>query len=128
LTVRLSRVLLVFTRATWFCARIRTTYQVLPWKAPERRTARLICDIYQPNGDPFPGDPRQILRRAVERAAERGLTYNCGPELEFFLLQKRNETLRPVPHDVAGYFDFSPRDLAAAVRDDIVEALIGDGH
>jgi glutamine synthetase len=103
------------------------TYQVLPWKAPERRTARLICDIFQPNGDPFPGDPRQILRRAVERAAERGLTFNCGPELEFFLLQKRNETLRPVPHDVAGYFDFSPRDLAAAVRDDIVEALSAMG-
>ena len=99
------------------------TYQVLPWKSPERRTARLICDIYRPDGDPFPGDPRYILRRAVERAAELGFAYNCGPELEFFLLQKRNEQLRPVPHDVAGYFDFSPRDLATAVRNDIVDAL-----
>lgn len=99
------------------------TYQVLPWKSPERRTARLICDIYRPDGEPFPGDPRYILRRAVERAAELGFTYNCGPELEFFLLQKRNEQLRPVPHDVAGYFDFSPRDLATAVRNDIVDAL-----
>ncbi|NLF64366.1 MAG: glutamine synthetase [Chloroflexi bacterium] len=103
------------------------TYQVLPWKAPERRTARLICDVMQPNGDPFPGDPRYILRRAVERAAELGFSYNCGPELEFFLLQKRNDELRPVPHDVAGYFDFSPRDLAAAVRDDIVVALSAMG-
>ena len=99
------------------------TYQVLPWKSPERRTARLICDIYRPDGEPFPGDPRHILRRAVEHAAELGYTYNCGPELEFFLLQKRNEQLRPVPHDVAGYFDFSPRDLATAVRNDIVDAL-----
>lgn len=100
-----------------------STYQILPWKSPARRTARLICDVYRPDGEPFPGDPRQILRRAVEAASELGYTYNCGPELEFFLLQKRNETLRPVPHDVAGYFDFSPRDLAAAVRSDIVDAL-----
>jgi glutamine synthetase len=99
------------------------TYQVLPWKSPERRTARIICDARQPNGEPFAGDPRYILRRAIARAEELGYTYNCGPELEFFLLQKRNEVLRPVPHDVAGYFDFSPRDLASAVRDDIVEAL-----
>lgn len=100
-----------------------STYQILPWKSPARRTARLICDVYRPDGEPFPGDPRRILRRAVEAASELGYTYNCGPELEFFLLQKRNETLRPVPHDVAGYFDFSPRDLAAAVRSDIVDAL-----
>ncbi|MFW6042308.1 MAG: glutamine synthetase family protein [Chloroflexota bacterium] len=130
----------ILTRGSWFdgssiqgFARIHesdmvlrpdpNTYQVLPWKAPTRRTARLICDIYRPDGEPFPGDPRYILRRAVSRAEEMGYTYNCGPELEFFLLQKRNETLRPVPHDVAGYFDFSPRDLAAAVRSDIVDAL-----
>lgn len=99
------------------------TYQVLPWTAAEQRTARLICDVYRPDGKPFPGDPRHILKRALKRAAEMGFTYNCGPELEFFLLQKRGETLRPVPHDVAGYFDFSPRDLAAAVRSDIVDAL-----
>ena len=99
------------------------TYQVLPWRSAERRTARLICDVYRPDGEPFPGDPRYILRRAIQRAADMGFTYNCGPELEFFLLQKRNETLRPVPHDVAGYFDFSPRDLAASVRSDIVDVL-----
>lgn len=99
------------------------TYQVLPWKSHERRTARLICDVYRPDGQPFPGDPRHILRRAVKKAREKGYTYNCGPELEFFLLQKQDQALRPVPHDVAGYFDFSPRDLAAAVRSDIVDAL-----
>lgn len=99
------------------------TYQILPWKSPRRRTARLICDIYQPDGTPFPGDPRYILRRAVAEAEAMGYVYNCGPELEFFLLQKRDQALRPVPHDVAGYFDFSPRDLATAVRNDIVDAL-----
>jgi glutamine synthetase len=99
------------------------TYQVLPWKSPARRTARLICDVYRPDGEPFAGDPRQILRRMIAKAESMGLDYNCGPELEFFLLQKRDDALRPVPHDVAGYFDFSPRDLAAAVRSDIVDAL-----
>lgn len=99
------------------------TYQVLPWKSPARRTARLICDVYRPDGQPFPGDPRYILRRAIERVEALGYSYNCGPELEFFLLQKQNDTLRAVPHDVGGYFDFSPRDLAAAVRSDIVDAL-----
>ncbi|MDX1664337.1 MAG: type I glutamate--ammonia ligase [Candidatus Promineifilaceae bacterium] len=99
------------------------TYQVLPWKAAERRTARLICDVHRPDGKPFEGDPRYILRRAIEKASELGYTYNCGPELEFFLLQKRNQALRPVPHDVAGYFDLGPRDLATAVRNDIVDAL-----
>ena len=99
------------------------TYRVLPWKSPARPTARLICDILQPDGEPFPGDPRQILRRAVARVEALGYSFNCGPELEFFLLQKQNDMLRPVPHDVAGYFDFSPRDLAAAVRSDIVDAL-----
>jgi len=100
-----------------------STYRVLPWKSPERLTARLICDIYRPDGQPFAGDPRYILRRAVAKAEEMGFTYYCGPELEFFLLRKNGEQLRPAPHDVAGYFDFSPRDLAAAVRSDIVDAL-----
>jgi glutamine synthetase len=100
-----------------------TTYRVLPWKSQERPTARVICDIYRPDGQPFPGDPRYVLRRAIAKAKEMGFTYNCGPELEFFLLRKNGERLRPAPHDVAGYFDFSPRDLAAAVRSDIVDAL-----
>jgi glutamine synthetase len=109
------------------------TYSVLPWEAPDHRQARLICDVYQPDGQPFPGDPRRVLRRAVERAAEKGYTYNAGPELEFFLFKKNNSApggsvpLRPVPHDVGGYFDFSPRDLASDVRMDIMHALTSLG-
>lgn len=99
------------------------TYRILPWKSLDRPTARIICDIYRPDGRPFAGDPRYILRRAIAKAQEMGLTYNCGPELEFFLLRKNGERLHPAPHDVAGYFDFSPRDLAAAVRSDIVDVL-----
>ena len=109
------------------------TYSVLPWGAPERRQARLICDVYQPNDEPFPGDPRYVLRRAVARAEAMGYTYNAGPELEFFLFKKNDyeksegAPLRPVPHDVGGYFDFSPRDLASEVRADIMRALTSLG-
>ena len=108
------------------------TYSLLPWGSPERQQARLICDVYMPDGTPFPGDPRRVLRQAVERAEAMGYTFNCGPELEFFLFKKNNNgqdstPLRPVPHDVGGYFDFSPRDLASEVRADIMRALTSLG-
>lgn len=109
------------------------TYSVLPWGAPDRRQARLICDVYLPNGEPFPGDPRYVLRRALARAEAMGYTYNAGPELEFFLFEKNDHEgatdvpLRPVPHDVGGYFDFSPRDVASEVRADIMHALASLG-
>ena len=100
------------------------TYRVLPWSSSERLRARLLCDVYGPEGNPFKGDPRTVLKRAVARAAEMGLTYNCGPELEFFLFNSDGGmTTQPVPHDVGGYFDFSPRDHAQVVRSDIVKAL-----
>lgn len=110
-----------------------STYSMLPWGAPDRQQARLICDVFQPNGDPFPGDPRFVLRQAVARAKAVGYTYNAGPELEFFLFKRNNNEgsngvpLRPVPHDVGGYFDFSPRDLASEVRVDIMRALTSLG-
>lgn len=109
------------------------TYSVLPWGSPDRRQARLICDVCQPSGEPFPGDPRFVLRQALERAKVMGYRYNAGPELEFFLFKKNNGErddgvpLRPVPHDVGGYFDFSPRDLASEVRVDIMRALTSLG-
>ncbi len=100
------------------------TYRVMPWTSVERRRARLICDIKRPGGEPFLGDPRAALRRAVDYAAERGYTFNCGPELEFFLFKKNGDgPLAPVPHDVGGYFDFSPKDEAQSIRADIVLAL-----
>ena len=101
-----------------------TTYRVLPWTSPERRRARLLCDIKRPDGEPFLGDPRTALRRAIARVEELGYIYNCGPELEFFLFKKDGEfPTTPVPHDVGGYFDFSPKDEAQSIRADIVLAL-----
>ncbi|MCK4548498.1 MAG: type I glutamate--ammonia ligase [Candidatus Eisenbacteria sp.] len=109
------------------------TYSIQPWAPADAPHARLICDVYQPDGDPFPGDPRQVLRRVMERAAKLGHTYNTGPELEFFLFKKNNEgtaghaPLRPVPHDVGGYFDSPLGDLASNVRADIMKkaAILG---
>jgi glutamine synthetase len=100
------------------------TYRVLPWSVPERRRARIICDLYRPDGSPFDGDPRTVLRRVLARAREHGYDYNTGPELEFFLFKKDGAfPTQPVPHDVGGYFDFSPRDEAQKVRSDIILAL-----
>lgn len=100
------------------------TYRVLPWSIPERRRARIICDLYRPDGTPFAGDPRTVLRRVLARSEEHGLLFNTGPELEFFLFKKDGEfPTQPVPHDVGGYFDFSPRDEAQQVRSDIILAL-----
>ncbi|MFQ6058803.1 MAG: glutamine synthetase family protein [Anaerolineae bacterium] len=101
-----------------------STYQVLPWGQSMGKVARLICDVYTPQGEPFVGDPRYVLKQAVAQAREMGYIYNTGAELEFFLFKMDGEPLvEPVPHDVGGYFDFSPRDLASLVRQDITLAL-----
>ncbi|MGH2383484.1 MAG: glutamine synthetase family protein, partial [Candidatus Limnocylindria bacterium] len=70
----------------------------------------------------FPGDPRWVLRRQLDRAAKLGLVLNTGPELEFFLLRRANGTVEPLPHDAAGYFDLS-EDLGTEVRKEMMNAL-----
>jgi glutamine synthetase len=75
-------------------------------------------------GHPFGGDPRNILKRALEQAHQMGYIFNTGPEVEFFLFKMDGEPrISPVPHDVASYFDFSPRDLASHVRNQIASSL-----
>lgn len=100
------------------------TYAVLPWTPPELRRARLFCDIQTPDGRPFEGDPRYILKKTLARLEKRGWVYNVGPEPEFFLFKKNgNETVHPLPHDVGGYFDFSADDEAGRVRTELMDAL-----
>jgi glutamine synthetase len=103
------------------------TFRILPWTANSEHDlrARIICDIHNPDGSHFEGDPRYRLKRAMAHAEELGFLYNTGPELEFFLFRE-DATGRTavVPHDVGGYFDFSPGDEAQKVRSDIVNALL----
>lgn len=101
-----------------------STFVVFPWKPREGAVARLICDIYDANEEPFTGDPRYVLRRAIAEAAEMGYTMNVGPEAEFFLFHVDSDG-RPttITHDRAGYFDLTPVDLGENARRDMVITL-----
>ncbi|WP_079526449.1 type I glutamate--ammonia ligase [Halobacillus hunanensis] len=100
------------------------TFKVLPENVDEDCIARFICDIYTPDGNPFEGDPRYILKRAMKEAKDLGYTVNVGPEPEFFLF-KLNEEGYPIRkmNDRAGYFDASPKDKGDKVRRDIARTL-----
>ena len=67
-----------------------STYAVLPWSNKDRRVARFICDVNARDGNPFAGDPREILKRSLKKANDMGYVYNVGPELEFFLFKGNN--------------------------------------
>ncbi len=97
---------------------------VFPWKPREGAVARLICDIYNSDEEPFTGDPRYVLRRAITDAAEMGYSMNVGPEAEFFLFHVDSDG-RPttITHDRAGYFDLTPVDLGENARRDMVITL-----
>jgi glutamine synthetase len=84
--------------------------------------ARIICDVRTPDGEPFDGDPRATLMRALDMARSMGFNFLAAPELEFFLLRLEDKTPMPLPHDRGGYFDLST-DLAATVRRQMVQAL-----
>jgi glutamine synthetase len=101
-----------------------STFRVFPWGDAESRVARLICDINRPDGTPFEGDPRAVLKRQIARAAEMGFTMNAGMEAEFFVFraQERGEPAT-VTQDVGGYFDLAPADLGEDARRAIVAAL-----
>ncbi|KJS15357.1 MAG: glutamine synthetase [Peptococcaceae bacterium BRH_c4b] len=100
------------------------TFAVFPWRPRDGAVARLICDIYNPDGTPFAGDPRHVLKRAIDEAAGLGYTMNVGPEAEFFLFHVDNEG-RPttITQDRAGYFDLTPVDLGENARRDMVLVL-----
>ena len=92
------------------------TFAVIPWTVgTDTVSARIICDVYMPDGSPFEGDPRYILKKQIKKAEEAGYSYYVGPELEFFLFKKVNGKVETLPHDYAGYFDQS-MDLADEIR------------
>ena len=103
----------------------KNTFRILPWRPAEGRVARLVCDIYEPNGDAFPGCPRNNLKRVLARIEkELGYTMNVGPECEFFLF-KKDENGDPTidASDVAAYFDVEPLDIGQSVRREIIYTL-----
>ena len=100
-----------------------STYAVIPWlKSDHGHTARFICDVFSPDGKPFKGDPRYILKKTMEEAQELGYEFKTGPEMEFFLFRKENGSLKALPHDRGGYFDFTS-DQAYDIRRDMNVAL-----
>lgn len=102
------------------------TFAVLPWLGrPSGNVARIICDVLDPDGSPFPGDPRGALKRQIAEAKKMGFTMNVGPEAEFFIF-KRTEDGTPTvdPHDTAGYFDVGPMDKGENVRRAIEDTLV----
>ncbi|HEY0970317.1 MAG TPA: glutamine synthetase family protein [Gemmatimonadales bacterium] len=101
-----------------------STFRVFPWGDPRSRVARLICDIARPDGTPFEGDPRAVLKRQIARAAELGYTMYAGVEAEFFMF-KRGAGGEPTTatHDVGSYFDLTPVDLGEDARRAIVAVL-----
>jgi glutamine synthetase len=97
------------------------TFVILPWRPQQGKVARLICDVYNPDGTPFEGSPRFILKKQIERAKAMGYLFNVGPELEFFLFytdDKGDPTVET--HDKAGYFDLGPTDMGENARRDMV--------
>jgi len=105
------------------------SFAIFPWRPNEGAVARFICDIYNPDGTPFDGCPRNVLKKVVAEAEELGFSMNVGPEAEFFLLNT-DEKGRPLleTHDDAGYFDLSPVDKGENARRDMAITLEKMGY
>ena len=100
------------------------TFEIFPWRPQQGKIARLICDVYTPDGKPFEGDPRWILKKTIKEANEMGYRFDVGPECEFFLFHTDDNGLpTTLSHEKAGYFDLGPNDLGENIRRDMVLTL-----
>ncbi len=105
------------------------TFEVFPWRPQHGKVARLICDIYRPDGTPFEGDPRYVLKKALEEAADLGYSFDVGPECEFFLFHTDDNGMpTTLSHEKAGYFDLGPLDLGENARRDMILMLEDMGY
>jgi glutamine synthetase len=89
------------------------TFQILPWRPDQQGVARMFCDVLTPEGEPFAGDPRAVLRRTLARAQDQGFTFYLGPEMEYFYFRDAQST---EGLDRGGYFDLTPLDVASDMR------------
>ena len=100
------------------------TFEIFPWRPQTGKVARLICNVYKPDGSEFDGDPRFILKKVVKEAADMGYTVQVGPELEFFLFHTDDYGMpTTITHEKGGYFDLGPVDLGENARRDMVLTL-----
>ncbi|HAV10611.1 MAG TPA: glutamine synthetase [Dehalococcoidia bacterium] len=97
-----------------------STFRLLPWRPTENAVARMFCDVYRPDGTPFDGDPRYVLKKNLKKAADLGYTFYVGPELEYFYFKDARST---EPLDAGGYFDMVPLDMAQDLRRQTVLTL-----
>lgn len=97
-----------------------TTFQLVPWRSGDRPVARMFCDILNPDGTNYVGDPRYVFKRLLNKVAEMGYTFYLGPELEYFYFKDSKNTERL---DSGGYFDSRPLDLGSNLRRDTIFAL-----
>ncbi|HQK22525.1 MAG TPA: glutamine synthetase family protein, partial [Candidatus Latescibacteria bacterium] len=101
---------------------IPTSFQILPWRPQsDNAVARMFCEVRQPDGTPYEGDPRFVLQRALKRAHDMGFTFYVGPELEFFYFKEDQPP--PKVLDRGGYFDLTPLDIASDLRRDTIMTL-----
>ena len=100
------------------------TFAIFPWRPQQGKVARLICDVYTPDGKPFEGDSRNVLKKVIKEAADMGYVFDVGPECEFILFHTDDNGLpTTLTHEKAGYFDLGPTDLGENVRRDMVLTL-----
>ncbi len=100
------------------------TFSMFPWRPQHGKVARLICDVYRPDGTFYEGDPRYILKKVVSEAAGEGYTFHVGPECEFFLYHLDDNGMPTnITHEQAGYFDMGPLDFGENARRDMVMTL-----
>lgn len=101
-----------------------STFAIFPWRPQQGKVARMICDVYRSNGEPFEGDPRYVLKRAISKAAEMGYAFQVGPECEFFLFNTDENTMPTTEsNEQAGFFDIGPLDFGENARRDMVMTL-----
>lgn len=101
-----------------------STFEILPWRPQHGKVARFMCDVYRPDGVPFEGDSRYMLKKVLQKASDMGYTFDVGPECEFFLFHTDdNGQPTVITHEKAGYFDVTPLDLGENARRDIVLTL-----
>ena len=105
------------------------TFEIFPWRPQQGKVARLICDVYKPDGTIFQSDPRYVLKKVMSQAKSMGLEFDVGPECGFFLFHTDEDGLpTTVTHESAGYFDLGPLDLGENARRDMVLTLEDMGY